>query len=120
MRRWTVLLIVLLAAAGCLHPLKTDSRLTIDVESKNSVSPVLEMPVEGPDGPCKGPKIAIVDVDGLLLNLSLTGPYAAGENPVDLLREKLDAAAADPKVCAVVLRINSPGGAVTAAGIRSA
>jgi protease-4 len=55
-----------------------------------------------------------VDVDGLLLNLNLTGPYSAGENPVDLFQEKLDVAAADPCVCALVVRINSPGGAVAA------
>jgi protease-4 len=36
---------------------------------------------------------------------------------VSLFREKLDAAAADKRVKAVVLRINSPGGAVTASDI---
>jgi protease-4 len=55
-----------------------------------------------------------VDVDGLLLNFHLSGPYSAGENPVDVFREKLDAAAADPDVCAVVVRVNSPGGGAAA------
>jgi protease-4 len=56
-------------------------------------------------------------VDGLLLNTNLTGPYSTGDNPLDLFREKLDAAAADPCVVALVLRINSPGGSVTATDI---
>src|SRR5260370_21452435 len=64
-----------------------------------------------------GAKIAVLDVEGLLLNLNFTGPYSAGENPVDVLREKLDMAAADEEVCAVVLRINSPGGFLTATDI---
>jgi len=60
-------------------------------------------------------KVALVDVDGLLQNArpsSLLGP--GGENPVSLLAEKLDRAAADPHVKALVLRVNSPGGGVTA------
>jgi len=40
-----------------------------------------------------------------------------GENPVSAFREKLEAAAADPRVRAVVVRINSPGGGVTASDI---
>jgi protease-4 len=125
MGRTAAMLILLLGGAGCLHPLRTDSRLVIDspVQARFTVElepratgPLVEMPVER--GTCPGvPKVAVVDVDGLLLNLNPTGPYSAGENPVDLFREKLDAAAADPDVCAVVLRINSPGGAVTATDI---
>jgi protease-4 len=41
----------------------------------------------------------------------------SGDNPVALFKEKLDAAAKDKRVKAVVLRINSPGGAVTASDI---
>src|SRR5262245_65616847 len=59
-------------------------------------------------------KVAIIDVDGLLFNARTSGLLSDGENPVALFREKLDAAAADHRVKAVVLRINSPGGAVTA------
>jgi protease-4 len=78
--------------------------------------PVVEMPVAG----CRagqGPRIALIDVDGLLLNSDLAGPYSVGENPVALFREKLDAVAADPAVAAVVVRINTPGGGVTATDI---
>ncbi len=64
-----------------------------------------------------GPAIAVIDVDGILLNMDMTGPASAGENPVSLFRERLDAAAADPCTRAVVVRINSPGGGVTASDI---
>ena len=39
------------------------------------------------------------------------------ENPLDLFVEAIDKAEADPSVEAIVLRINSPGGTVTAADI---
>ncbi len=63
-------------------------------------------------------KIALVDVDGVVRNAreaSLLG--APGENPVSLFKEKLDKAAADHSVKAVVVRINSPGGGVTASDL---
>ncbi|MBX6314643.1 MAG: S49 family peptidase, partial [Isosphaeraceae bacterium] len=70
----------------------------------------------GAGGP-GGPRVGLVEVDGLILNQNRTGPYAAGENPVAAFREKLEAAAADSRVRAVVVRINSPGGSVTACDI---
>ena len=60
------------------------------------------------------PSVAILDVDGLILNTPFVGPLSVGENPVALFREKLEAIACDPCVKAVVLRINSPGGGVAA------
>ena len=63
-------------------------------------------------------KIALIDVSGVLRNereRPLAGP--PGENPVSLLVEKLDKAAHDERVRAVVVRINSPGGGVTASDL---
>ena len=57
-------------------------------------------------------KIAIVDVDGIIVNSSDTGLFGTGENPVSAYVEKLQKAARDKDVKAVVLRINSPGGTV--------
>jgi protease-4 len=62
-------------------------------------------------------KIAIIDVNGMILNARGSSLLGDGENPVSVFRERLDAAAEDPHVRAVVLRINSPGGAVTASDI---
>lgn len=60
-------------------------------------------------------KIALIDVDGPIFNgrpRSLTG--SLGENPVSLFAEKIQKAADDDDVKAVVLRLNTPGGSVTA------
>jgi protease-4 len=62
-------------------------------------------------------KVAVIDVGGLLVNMKTGSLLGASENPVAAFREKLDQAAKDEAVKAVVLRINSPGGAVTASDI---
>lgn len=92
---------------------------TLDVRLPTAPDPGPMVPRvvrKSPSGP-GAPRIALIDVDGLLLNQNLTGLYSVGENPVAAFREKLEAAAADPLVRAVVLRINSPGGGVTASDI---
>lgn len=63
------------------------------------------------------PRIALVDVDGVLLNQNYGSLYAVGDNPLASFRDKIDAAARDPQVVAVLLRINSPGGSVTACDV---
>ncbi len=59
-------------------------------------------------------KIAVVDVTGVITNAPKKGLLAEGDNPVSLLTEKLNHASEDRYVKGVVLRINSPGGGVTA------
>jgi len=126
--RWCLLLAI--SSTGCHHvfrvatdsmirteaPIATRSQVITETPPVSDGGPVVEMPLGGPCGG-KEPKVAVVDVDGLLLNMDMTGLYSLGENPVSLFREKLDAVAADPCVSAVVLRINSPGGGVTATDI---
>ena len=58
-------------------------------------------------------KIALIDVDGVIVNRRSGQMFSEGEHPVSLLLEKLAAARRDRAVKAVVLRINSPGGSVT-------
>ena len=65
--------------------------------------------------PCA--RIALVDVDGLLLYQNYGSLAAVGDNPLAGFRDKLEAAARDPQVVAVLLRVNSPGGSVTACDI---
>ncbi len=62
-------------------------------------------------------KIAVVDVGGIILNQRETGMFSTGENPVSLFIEKIDKAQNDDSVKALILRINSPGGGVTASDI---
>lgn len=60
------------------------------------------------------PKIAIIDVEGTLSTGRGLPLIGSGENQVSFLTEKLDRARSDRNVKAVILRINSPGGTVTA------
>jgi protease IV len=102
--RWIVLLSLLLAA-GCGTP----SFLITPVSNKQTLK---EVQVQAkPDG--KG-KVLLLDVDGMIANARAGGLLQASENPVSLFTQQLAAAAADKEVKAVVLRINSPGGTVTA------
>ena len=60
-------------------------------------------------------KIAVIPIEGLIVNARTGGGVLGGaENDVSLLAEQLAKAADDRRVRAVVLRINSPGGAVAA------
>ena len=103
----------------------TDARVsagfpgTVDVRIPPATDPGPMVPtvVRGSSSGPHGPRVAMVDVDGLILNQNLTGLYSVGENPVAAFREKLEAAAADPRVRAVVVRIHSPGGGVAASDL---
>ena len=112
---WICLLAV--TVTGC-KPLKaiTQSRVIMHSSVVEDRGPLVEMPVVSA-GADTGWKVALIDVDGLMLNMDLTGFGSVGENPVAVFREKLDRVACDPCYCAVVVRINSPGGGVTAADI---
>ena len=58
-------------------------------------------------------KIAIVEVEGTLMNVRSGGFMQSEENPLSLFVQELQAAEDDQAVKAVVLRVNSPGGSVT-------
>jgi protease-4 len=94
----------------------TRSQMVNDTPPVSNACPLIAMPLHGPGGEGVA-RIALIDVDGLLLNMDMTGFCSVGENPVSLFRERLDAAAADSQVRAIVVRINSPGGGVTATDI---
>jgi protease-4 len=105
------LLTVLLAAAltGC-------SVISVDLTPR--VRPLEETTVEGQGDA----KILIVDISGVISDEGITPILSVGSAPARVpllvrLREELTKAEKDPKVRAVVLRINSPGGTVTASDI---
>lgn len=110
-------LALLFATAGCCKPFRaiTQSRVIMHSSTTEDRGPLAEMQVV--PGPASEAKIALIDVDGLLLNRDMTGLLSSGENPVAIFREKLDRVAGDPCYRAVVVRINSPGGGVTATDI---
>lgn len=108
------------ALSGCVpQPFqsRTSGGLDIRLEQKRSAAPIVQREVTTslPKGTCG--VVALVDVDGLLVNSATASFVAPIENPVSLFREKLDKAAKIPHLSAVVLRINSPGGGVTACDI---
>jgi len=90
---------------------------SVDMGSLLRQGPLEETVVGGDDGFFVPYKIAIVDVDGVIVNEREKGLFSSGENPMSLFIEKLDAAADDDAVRAVIVRINSPGGGVTASDI---
>ena len=63
--------------------------------------------------PGNGDKIAIIPVEGMLVDARGGGFLEQQENPLSLFVQELDRAATDSNVKAVVLRVNSPGGSVT-------
>jgi protease IV len=111
MGRW-LLGMLALSVAGCYNGLL--------LTPVHVGGPVEQVTICKPDHCLCHDKVAIIDVEGLLVNAkggSMFGMSGDTENPVSLFRERLDAAAEDKNVKAVVLRINSPGGAVTASDI---
>src|SRR3989440_6382858 len=64
-----------------------------------------------------GSKVVIIEVEGMLLNLKTGGFLQAQENDVSLFAQQLKKAEKDPAVKAIVLRVNSPGGTVSASDL---
>jgi protease-4 len=108
MARWLVSLLAL-SLTGCFNGLV--------LRPTNVEGPIQETPVCDAEHWCCTDKVALIDVEGLLLNARSSGLFGSGDNPTALFRERLDAAARDNRVKAVVLRLNTPGGAVTASDI---
>jgi protease-4 len=122
-----LLLVIALALPAC-HPIPVAGKIdadakvaagfqgSVDVRIPPAPDPGPVVPVVVRCAPAgqNAPRIAVIDVDGLIVNQNLTGLYSAGENPVGSFREKLEAAAADQRVRAIVVRLNSPGGGVAA------
>ncbi|AJE03981.1 signal peptide peptidase SppA [Geobacter pickeringii] len=108
MRRIGLLAISLAAAllGGCAF---------VDVPLMKAPQPLAEQVLEG-----KGSKkVLIVDISGTIGEQARGGGLLGRGTPstVSLVREALQKAENDPKVAALILRINSPGGTVTASDI---
>jgi len=120
MRRALLLLVLATFGTGCQRMILR-SRVAFDAPVDTRLTDFCPVsPVAGPVKPVaveagsSNTRVAIIDVDGLLLNTPFVGPMSVGENPVAVFREKLNAAEADSCVRAVVLRVNSHGGGVAA------
>lgn len=65
-------------------------------------------------------KVALIDMTGLIANAKRNALLSDGENPVARFAEALQMAEGDGDVKAVIIRLNSPGGTVTASHIMHA
>lgn len=65
----------------------------------------------------KDAKVALIDVTGLIADARRPGLLSRGSNPVNEFAEALKKAGDDHDVRAVIVRINSPGGTVTASDV---
>jgi protease IV len=101
------LLAILLLTSGCGFP----SFLITPVSNTTELK---EITVEKSPKFFSSDKIAIVEVEGMLMNMRTGGLLQPQENKVSLFVQQLDTISKDSSVKAVVLRINSPGGTVTA------
>lgn len=61
--------------------------------------------------------VALIDLDGVITSGPVPGLFGSQPGPLDKLVERLNTAERDDDIAAVVLRINSPGGSVTASDI---
>lgn len=117
MRYLQLLIPLAFLMAGCHFPIRTESQIRMEGQLKTDLPPVPDCgPVKPVVVQAGTPHltVAVLDIDGLLLNYPYIGPGSYGENPIDLFREKLDTMEAGPLPQAVVLRVNSPGGGVAA------
>jgi protease IV len=99
------LVLVALSTAGCI---------TLNIPG-GKPGDLKETVIEGE----RGPKVALIEIEGLLQEAGKPSPLGLGweESPVARVRAQLDKAAKDGAVKAVVLRIHSPGGTATASEI---
>jgi protease-4 len=104
-------LLRVLASAPLLLGVATGC-LSIHLFEGGAEAPLRESVVRGDEGP----KILLVDIDGMIDGEDLIDPLFGIESPgmVARVREVLDRAREDPEVRALLLRIDSPGGTVTA------
>lgn len=106
MRRTIILLLVAAAGmAGC------SPHIHLDFLGKDGLEEVVLMP-----GPARE-KVLMIDVEGLISSIGDASPFSREKSPVSRVFERLERAAADPLVKAVILRLETPGGEVTASDI---
>jgi len=104
--RWMLLCASMLLLTGCGTP----SFLVTPVQNVHRLQEIEVQPGSG----WSQPKIALIEVEGMLSNVRTGGFMQPTENKLSLFTQQMEAAARDPRVRAVVLRVNSPGGTVTA------
>jgi protease IV len=93
----------LLLLSGCIY----------NINLIPSVEPLKEKVLSGEGRD----KIVLMDLSGIITDQEEQGAFLTKPSMVARVKEELEMAAKDPDVKAVVLRINSPGGTVTASDL---
>jgi protease-4 len=106
MRKAIVLPAVLAAALAACSP-----QIRLDLLGEDRLQEVVLLPSAARE------KVLMIDIDGTISSALETGFLAREKSVVARVFERLERAAADPLVKAVVLRLDTPGGEVTASDI---
>src|SRR4051812_43530796 len=102
-------LILFSIAPGACAPLTLSATLFADNARLH------EVPVE--QDKTHAGKVALIDVRGLIADRTPNPMFGPAFNPIDELSARLLRARDDAGVRAIILRINSPGGTVTASDV---
>jgi protease IV len=106
MKKAIAILPVLVAALAACSP-----QIHVDLLGEEKLQEVVLVP-----SPARA-KVLMIDVDGMISSAPETGIFSNEKSVVARVFERLERAAADPWVKAVVLRLDTPGGEVTASDI---
>jgi len=106
MKKVVILLSAVLVALPACSP-----QIHIDLLGQEKLAEIVLLP-----SPAKE-KILMIDLDGMISAALDTALFSREKNAVSRVFERLERAALDPWVKAVILRIDTPGGEVTASDI---
>ena len=112
-RRYLIVLIGILLVGALVLP----GCIVIPVGDLLKPPPLVEMVVEKGDGVFSRAKIALIDINGTITGQSVESLAFRQENTLHEVQQRLDRVEADPEVVALVLKISSPGGEVTACDV---
>jgi len=106
MKRALIPLVIIVAAvAGC------SPHIHLDFLGQEKLAEVVLLP--GPEAE----KVLMIDIEGVISESASAGLLSREKNAVSRVYERLERAALDPRVKAVILRLDTPGGEVTASDI---
>jgi protease-4 len=102
---------VLLVSAIAAALVACSPRISLDLLGEDKLREVVLLP-----GPARD-KVLMIDIDGTISAALETGFLSREKSVVARVFERLERAAADPSVKALILRLDTPGGEVTASDI---
>lgn len=114
-RLWSLILASLLGVTGAgLLPGCMPRSFTVSLDADRRE--LYEQQIIGGDTHAIA-KVAMIDLTGIIADRGRPTIFGAGDNPVDEFLIRLNKAEQDSMVKAIVVRINSPGGTVTASDV---